>query len=299
MNNITFITPTYSQDIERFSLLRKSIDIFAENIKHIAIVQTEHLALFRERFEKSSNLELVPTSEVLPKKLESIRRLHGTLIWKIIERGAWRLFLDPNVVRGWKVQQLTKIHALSTISQDAAVFLDSDCLLIKDTTADDYFADNKTILLESLAANGEDIALDIATYLLAKIPLNTVSTFRNYVHVGATFNKATAKLLIKELSRLNNNNFESAFLQHQLPSEYNMLGFVARNIEKYAGYAPCKSDPRELTVDIRYKEDIGKFDKTFNRIDTKQNERYFLFQSNLGINASEYKKQLLARVSKG
>lgn len=298
MNNITFITPTYSRDIERFSLLRRSIEIFAKNIKHIAIVQTEHLALFKERFENSNNLELIPTADVLPKKLESIRRLHGKMIWKIIERGAWKLFFDPNVARGWKVQQLTKIHALSTISQDAAVFLDSDCLLIRDTTNDDYFVNNKTILLESPAENGEDIALDIATYLLAKIPLNSVSTFRNYVHVGATFNKETAKILIKELSRLNNSSFESAFLQHQLPSEYNILGFVARNMEKYVGYAPCNCNPRELTINIRYKEDIDNLENIIDRIDKNQNEKYFLFQSNLGINPVEYKKQLLARFSK-
>lgn len=293
MTNIAIITPTYSGDIDRFDFLRRSIVQFAPGIPHLAIVQTEHMPLFTDRFSGQKNLEIISTADVLPKKLEWVRRAHGQFIWRIVERVAWRLYLDPNVVRGWKVQQLTKIHALRNISQKAAVFIDSDSLFITETNPDDYFKDGKTIILESSALSGEDISLDIATYMLLKKPLNTVQNYMNYVHVGATFNKATAHHLFNKLLECHSGGFESAFLQHQLPSEYNLLGYVAKNIENYEDYSLYLGDPRMLTFDIRYKKDLNDLDNYAGLKINDIGKRYLLFQSNLGVNTEQYKSKIL------
>jgi hypothetical protein len=292
MNDIVIITPTYRPDIDRFAILRDSIARFAPELPHLAIVQTEHLPLFLDRFSNESNLEIISTADVLPRTLERIRRAHGRFLWKIVERFAWRLYLDPDVARGWKVQQLTKIHALSNISQKSAVFLDCDSLFIRRTSAEDYFQDGRTIILESIAASAEEIALDIATYMLTRTPLNRIRQYMNYVHVGATFNKSTAGKLIDVLSGYNKGHFESAFLQHQLPSEFNLLGFVARNIEEYNDYFIFQGEPRKLTLDVRYKEDIDNMDICIEQEMNKKEKRYFLFQSNLEMDTERYRSQV-------
>jgi hypothetical protein len=78
MQSICLVTPTHSRDLEQFSLLRRSINAFAPDYPHLAVVNTEDLPEFRNRFGSERNLEIVPSSDLLPKFLEfrGVSRIH-------------------------------------------------------------------------------------------------------------------------------------------------------------------------------------------------------------------------------
>ena len=55
--SICFMTPTHVGDLRQFSLLRRSIQVFAPGIPHIAIVNTEDYREFVDRFRFESRSE--------------------------------------------------------------------------------------------------------------------------------------------------------------------------------------------------------------------------------------------------
>ena len=75
LSSICFVTPTYGGDIDQFSMLRRSVNLFAPGIPHFAIVHTEDCEKFRERFREESTLEIIPTADVLPPAVELHRMM--------------------------------------------------------------------------------------------------------------------------------------------------------------------------------------------------------------------------------
>lgn len=295
MSKVAYITPTYLPDIDRFSLLRKSINVFSKNINHIALVDYKHYSQFSERFGRDDNLTLVSTKDVLPASLNSQLRLRDSVLWRGIERVAWRLWMNPGALRGWKIQQLAKIHALSELSEDVGVFLDSDIFLCQPTDHSFFLPEGNVMLFESAAISAEEVGLDIATYLLLKEKISSIKEYNNFIHVGATFKKVTAENLLKKANAANNGKFDFNFLQHELPSEYNLLGIVAKKYENYVGYSKYHKNPRDLLFDVRY--DFNISDDICNKISSLKensgNARFALIQSNLSIDPSVYSSSVL------
>ena len=58
LNSICIVTPTYIGDIDQFSMLRRSINLFAPGFPHFAIVHTEDCLKFRKRFREEARLEI-------------------------------------------------------------------------------------------------------------------------------------------------------------------------------------------------------------------------------------------------
>ena len=71
-HEVTFVTPTYAGDFERFCLQQESIERLEINIPQVAVVQDEDRALF-DRLTYRKNLTIVSTRDVLPAAIESRR----------------------------------------------------------------------------------------------------------------------------------------------------------------------------------------------------------------------------------
>ncbi len=297
---LTIITPTYLPDIHRFEILRESIKRNCPDIHQLAIVDYRHISEFGDRFGREKNLTLVSTREVLPGDLFRQVQLRNSWLWRGVERVAWNLWLDSDAIRGWKIQQIAKIHALSEISSENGIFLDSDVLVCRAVTDSQFVQNGNTLLLESSAENGEDFGLDIATYAVMRHPLHQVRQMRNFVHVGATFKKRTAKSLLDVGNLKNGGKFEQAFLRQPLPSEYNMLGYVATVHEAYDGYCKASFDPRNLTAELRHPEQLRTTSpmSLFNCHDEKPDALFMLLQSNLNIDPQIYKAAALHFLSR-
>ena len=298
-SNITLITPTYLPDIERFAILRESIKKFYPGASHLSIVDYRHMGEFRDRFEFEAGLTLVSSKEVLPLSLVKQMQFRDGFLWRGVERVAWKLWLDSSAIRGWKIQQLAKIHALAAISTENGVFLDSDVFICRKISDPNFLNNKNTILLESKATNAEDYSLDVATYIVLKERLHNIIEMKNFIHVGATFKKRTARTLLAIANAKSNGRFEKKFLEQPLPSEYNMLGRVASKYEEYDGYLKYCFDPRGLTIELRYVEQLCKTSAA-HFLENQMGSReaiYALLQSNLNIDPAEYKAAALGFIN--
>jgi len=74
MHTTCIITPSYIGDIAQFSLLRKSIEIYARDYPHIVIVHSEDYPAFNSRFGASRNITILKTSDILPSFVENRRK---------------------------------------------------------------------------------------------------------------------------------------------------------------------------------------------------------------------------------
>src|SRR5262249_55912355 len=102
MSAIALITPTYSHDLKRCTLLCESVDRYVTAFaRHYLIVPDDELAIFA-RFDRDRR-QVLPLSQLLPSWLKPLPRFvrrNNRQYW-------WSFYGKP--VNGWHVQQYAKI----------------------------------------------------------------------------------------------------------------------------------------------------------------------------------------------
>jgi hypothetical protein len=272
------LTPSHSGDLQRFSLLRRSIRTFAPGMPHIAIVNSEDLRQFADRFKGEPGLELVAIGDVLPASIERRRRRSGPS-W--LAQG----WLRRRTIKGWYAQQLAKIFALASCRYEAAVFVDSDVFVCRPLSGDYFYVNGLLKLFRRRAANAEQLDFDIATHDILGNPLHTITGLYDYIFSPSCFRKSSAVILLQEFSRrglARRQRWMRRFLREKRPSEYNLLGYAATVLEGCAGYQLIECDPQELHHSIRYPEDRLRVIEEIESMRT-QPKPFALVQSTLGI----------------
>ncbi|WP_270937242.1 DUF6492 family protein [Falsiroseomonas oryzae] len=291
--SLCYVTPSFAPDIERFALLRRSLALFSPDIPHIAYVDTEDCAQFRDRFGQERNLEIVPTAELLPAAVEAERRFWRSWRGRVAERIGWRLKLGARPFTGWKLQQVIKLEAICRLPHDAAVFLDSDLVLCGRMEAADFFADGRLRLLETPAASYEDFAFEIARQILVGAPLLEPARAFNYIHQAPRFLTRTGQALRRHLDS-RHTDWRVRFFRESFPSEYDLLGWATRVLEGYVGYHVEDTPPESWVYNV----------KTMDALDAQLAEcraegghrKFILVQSNLRMPVAEYLPRVQALI---
>jgi hypothetical protein len=121
---VSLVTPSYSDDLERFSLLCDSIDCRVSGYqRHYVIVSDNDMPLFRP-FASERRIVL-PSSQILPRWLRLapwVRLANGRKVW-------WSLRAWP--VHGWHVQQILKIAAAMEMPEQRFCLIDSDNVFVR------------------------------------------------------------------------------------------------------------------------------------------------------------------------
>ena len=284
--SLCFITTTYSADLQRFALLRRSVKMFAvERYTHLAVVNTEDCAQFRRHFRGDTDLEIVPSADVLPWNVERQRRKSG------LPGKVERLFNQKFVRRkGWLAQQLMKIFALAECPADAALFLDSDVFLCKPLERDFFFVDGNLKLFRRPAVDAEGFDFDISTHDILGNPLHQVKDLFDYIYTPCSFRKSTALTLFAEFEqRRRRDKWVRLFLIQGRPSEYNLLGYAASVLEQFRGYHLVECEPSDLNHSIRFPEDQNKFASLVDCM-LDQTKQFAFVQSTSGIEAVEVER---------
>jgi Family of unknown function (DUF6492) len=125
MSPVALLTPTYSRDLERCTLLCESVDRHVVPIsKHYLLVPDADAPLFAPL--ASERRIVLPASRFLPSWLRPmppiIRRRRRQFWW------SWR----AKPVNGWHVQQILKIAAAITLPETRYCILDSDIVFFRD-----------------------------------------------------------------------------------------------------------------------------------------------------------------------
>ena len=283
--SLCFITTSYSGDLQRFALMRRSVKMFAaERYTHLAVVNTDDCAQFRRHFRGDTDLEIVPSADVLPRNVERQRRKSG------LPGKVERLFNQKFVRRkGWYAQQLMKIFALAQCPADAAVFIDSDVFLCRPLARDFFFVDGNLKLFRRPAVDAEGFDFDISTHEILGNPLHQVKDLFDYIYSPCSFRKSSALALFSEFERRRRTTWIRRFLAEHRPSEYNLLGYAASVLEQFRGYRLVECAPSDLNHSIRFPEDRNKFASIVECM-LDQTKQFAFVQSTSGIEAVEVER---------
>jgi hypothetical protein len=282
VSSICLLTPSHAGDIQRFSLLRRSVAMFAPGIAHIALVNSEDLGQFADRFGGEPGLELVATRDVLPASIERRRRRSGP---KWLSRG----WLRQRTIKGWYAQQLAKILALASCPHEEAVFIDSDVFMCRPVSSDYFRVNGSLKLFRQRATNAEQLDFDIATHDILGNPLHGITQLYDYIFSPCCFRKSSAVSLLREFDRRGlsrRDRWIRRFLREKRPSEYNLLGYAATALEGLAGYHLIECDPADVHHSIRYPEDRLRLIEEIESMRTRP-KAFALIQSTLGIGFRE------------
>jgi hypothetical protein len=281
-SSICIITPSHVGDIRQFSVLRRSIKLFAPGFAHIAIVNTEDCDAFRDRFRGDTNLEIIKTSDVLPRSIEQRRRKSGPK-WLT---GKW---LHRRLIKGWHAQQLMKIYALAECHYEAAAFIDSDVFFCRPLGPDYFYVDDQLKLFRRRALDAEALDFDISTHEILGNPLHQITELYDYVFSPACFRKSSAISLFAEFDRRKRSTWVRRFLAQTRPSEYNLLGYAATVLEGGAGYHLVECNPDDLHHSIRFPEDRARLAEEIEQMRIRPKD-FVLIQSSLGLHFDQIAK---------
>jgi Family of unknown function (DUF6492) len=277
MQSICLVTPTHSRDLEQFSLLRRSINAFAPDYPHLAVVNTEDLPEFRDCFGSERNLEIVPSSDLLPKFLEFRRRRSGPKWLTAMRRVPGRL------IPGWHAQQLMKLYLLRDLTYEAAAFVDSDVLVCRSLSPDYFYRGTDLKLYRQPAPHAECMDFDIASHEILGNQLDQITQLYDYIYSPACFRKATAVRLFEEFRRRKRSSWQRRFLAQKRPSEYHLLGYAATVLEGGTGYHVVECKPDDVHHSVRYKKDRENLGTVLAEM-LAQPKDFALLQSRLKLN---------------
>lgn len=112
------LTKTYRGDLDVFEKLCASIDAVMPDVHHYVLIDSADRPLFAS-FASTRRI-IVDCSSQLP-RFHPLSFLGRPLWWRFPHR----------IVRGWIYQQLAKIEAVSRLSEEAIVLVDSDARFIR------------------------------------------------------------------------------------------------------------------------------------------------------------------------
>ncbi len=137
------ITPSYAPDFERCKILCRSIENHVTSYeKHVIIVDAEDLALFQTI--KGPKIEIITKESILPGWLK-----------KIPFQRKWWLSYKTLPVRGWILQQITKLSVAECFDADLYLFADSDIMMIRPLDMSS-FVNNRKVRLYRYSRKEQD-----------------------------------------------------------------------------------------------------------------------------------------------
>ena len=242
---------------------------------HLALVNTEDVRAFEERFGREANLRIIKSSDVLPRDVERRRRKSGPK-WL-----TGKLF-NPRPVKGWYAQQLMKMFALGDCEYEAAVFIDSDVFFCRPLGSRYFYVGENLKLFRRAALNAEALDFDISTHEILGNPLHQITQLYDYIFSPTCFRKSSALALFREFNRRKRSRWVKRFLAEKRPSEYNLLGYAATVLEGGAGYHLLECNPDDVHHSIRFPEDRELLAAEVERM-RAQPKDFVLIQSSLKI----------------
>ncbi|MEQ8800154.1 MAG: DUF6492 family protein [Salinisphaeraceae bacterium] len=277
MSDICFLTPTYRGDYKRFVKLRRTMEKWAPEIPHYAVVQTEDIALF-ENIEFQKNLKLLTTRQILPQHIERARQ------WRVRGKPLRQKYLHAHPTRksttGWRCQQFVKLLAHEFVQEKIIVCIDSDVLLTDRFDIKDFRTDERTHLFSCIDADAEMASwlIDTLNYFGLQLQGKPIS---RYIYAPLPLDRDALTSLARHMQRgrkLTDKHWLDVVIRRKLKSEYTVYGVFLDHL-KCSHSSTLKIEP-SCTTNIWWHSDI-EFAET--SIAGLARRRYLLIQSNLDL----------------
>lgn len=246
--SLAVVTPTCARDLAHFGLLRRSLEAFAPQLTHVAIVQTEDLPAFAGH-RNDPGLQLLSTADLLPADIERERRKRAGRSMRLnrLERSLQKRFgwFPRASCDGWHVQQLTKFEASRRLPYDGLLVLDSDAFLTRPFRFEDLLVDGLRPIYASWQAGVTPNHWLRAAHALWRQPLPESGQYW-YVSQPYLFERQTMQGLCAHLEAMYQRPWMEALLAMKPGdlSEFNIYGVYAQQLAPTDGRCVVAGDPR-------------------------------------------------------
>ncbi len=274
----TFFTPTFARDLERFTLLRESMERCGVAIPHIAVVQHEDLHLF-EKIPFKQGLTLLSSRDVLPPDIESRRTQRNLSRWNPTR------YITPRSILGWMVQQLVKVSAPDFVDTEAILCLDSDVFFARNITEDMFFTqDGKLHLYADPDVCTVETVMWMATSMKAfNVPYSKRPSC--FIHNPVPIHREVMLEMRQFLEKTYNKRWIDAFLECQL-TEYTSYGVYARDVNNMKHHHLTKPP---YTLNYWVAEEMENIESDLIEKISDTDVRIVLINSSAGRPVSEYR----------
>lgn len=243
--SFAIITPSFAPDFERCRLLAESVLRHAAgHVDHYIVVDRRDEKLFSSL--RSSRTHLVLKQDVLP-----------SWLYQLPLSTRWWLSLKGLPVRGWIIQQITKLSVAEICAADTFLFLDSDAFLVRSFDPRDSIKNGRQpmfreILPEAKAHNDEWHR--VAAQLLGLPCQDRYLT--NFVTQLVTWRRENVLALHRQIEDSTGRSWIESLTGFQALSEYVLYGVFCEHVlgERSGHYF----EPRADTLNYWKTEELGE-----------------------------------------
>jgi hypothetical protein len=281
-SNVTFVTPTYWKDYERFCIQRESIERCGIDIPHVAIVDHEDLAQFR-KVPFQSNLTILSTRDVLTPHIEARRAV-------LRKRFRNPLRYLHRSLHGWYVQQLMKLATPDVVDTTGIVCLDSDILFVGRVRHEDFFTEDGRL---HLYETRDDLDAEMGEWLCDSLRFLGVQLQKKpmakYVHGMVPLHRRVVLEMQQFIQDKYAEHWSHAMTRAKV-TEYQTYGAYARHPNGLAGLEAV--EPR-LCVYYWWPEETQKIEHDLVSRIRQSSGKAVLVNSNSGRPVTSYRQAVV------
>lgn len=227
--NIALVTPTYTEDLERFRLLCESIDTHVNGFeRHYVVVADADVSRFAE-FSGAKRV-ILPYSKFVPhwlKLLPHLRWKHGRRIWWSYRTG---------LIHGWHLQQVVKLATAAHMPEERYCIIDSDNVFFRPFDVSAYAGSKLAPLFVNPRAIEADAPLHSAwtkncQHLLGLHELNFPAD--DYIGQNIVWDKTVVQSLLSTIEKVSGLNWIETLCRTKRFSEYLLYGTFVQKFPDY------------------------------------------------------------------
>ncbi len=274
----TFITPTYDRDLERFTLLRESMERCQVDVPHIAVVDHEDLPLFK-KIPYAHKLTILSSQDVLPPAIEARRTAK-----KYRKRHPY-YWLKPKPIIGWAIQQVMKLRSPEYVDTEGILCLDSDVFFVDRVEDSDFFsADGKLHLYEDPTNFTVETVSWMAESMHAlHLQLNQKPLL--FIHNPVPMHRDVVLKLRQKLEEIHGESWIEIFLKLGL-TEYTTYGVFARFVNGLDKVSPVEPP---YTLNYWVPHQVEDLESTMLKKIEETGARIILMNSHIGKPVESYR----------
>lgn len=272
------LTPVYKGDLERFQLLRESIEACGIDLDHMAVVQAEDLDDFRG-LRHSKRLSLISTADVLPRWLEKRRAA-----WFMSRRDP-RRWIAGRPLDGWTVQMYSKLAAVELGSASSVICVDSDMAFVSKIDLTDFQTEGRTHLYRFQDARDIEMVEWVGRSMrfLGLSPCGLAP--RRYTYSPLPMDTHVVRKMRSHIELLHKKHWLRAIVETPWITEYATYGAFAECIDRFESVVPVVPT---LAAWCWWKSEADDLEHRIGEICTNKSVKIIGIQSNLKIDVAQY-----------
>jgi hypothetical protein len=264
---MSLVTCSYRPDFQRCENLCASVDQYVgREHHHTLVVPDRDLPLFRRL--QSHRRSVVAVQDILP---ASYHQLPGLKKWWL-DSGIWP-------VRGWMMQQLTKLSADQLCYSEDILFLDSDVEFIRPLDRARFSRDGALRLHRKPGEGSEGVHLKWHHTSAELLGLSPRYFGGDYVAALTSWRRSNLVAMKAHIEQTTGRAWQSAVGRQLTVSEYTLYGVFVEHVLglENAGHFACADD---LCHCLWFGRDTEQF---LSQLDYRQPPQAVLVQSNIGL----------------